>query len=89
LDQATIVTCGHVRCGREMTEESYKVFRDDFRAKYIYLQKKVNPRLCEYLESDAIFKNVFENGEDAAFEVFDSKIASQAFTGIIFLKSYY
>lgn len=67
LDQATSITCGKVRCRQDEVEESYKVLKDDFRARYIYLQKQKNPNFLQYLFSDRRFEKMFENGEDIIF----------------------
>ncbi len=68
-DQASAFTCGAMRCTQETAEESYKVLKDDFRARYIYLQKKRSLNFLQYLTSDPRFKKVFENDEDTVFEV--------------------
>lgn len=67
LDQASALTCGAVRCTQDEAGESYKVLKDDFRARYIYLQKERSFNFKQYLDSDPRFKKVFENSKDAVF----------------------
>ena len=68
-DQASATTCGAMRCKEYEVEETYKVLKDDFRARYIYLQKERNLNFRQYLNSDPRFKKVFENNEDVIFSV--------------------
>ncbi len=51
-DQVTKKTCGSTACTAEMLEDTYFVLKNEFEAKYIVLQKYVNPAVYQYLNSD-------------------------------------
>ncbi|MFA6551861.1 MAG: hypothetical protein WCV41_05020, partial [Patescibacteria group bacterium] len=51
-DQVTKKTCGATACTAEMLEDTYFVLKNEFEAKYIVLQKYVNPAVYQYLNSD-------------------------------------
>lgn len=68
-DQATSITCSRVRCKQEEVEESYKVLKEDFRARYIYLQKQKNVNFLKYLSEDPRFEKAFENDGDVVFRI--------------------
>ena len=67
LDQASSITCGAIRCTKEMAEDSYQVLKEEFRARYIYLQKQKNPNFLQYLSQDPRFEKTFENAGDIVF----------------------
>lgn len=67
--QTTTFTCGYIRCTADMVEDSYRVLQEDFRADFVYIQKKRSRQLLAYLENDSRYQKVFENGEDAIFSL--------------------
>ena len=68
-DQAGAMTCGAVRCKQDTTEESYKVLKEDFHARFVYVQKDKNPNFLKYLLSDNRFEKKFENKDDIVFGI--------------------
>lgn len=50
-DQVTKNTCGAPACTAAMLEDTYTVLKNDFKAKYVFLEKQRNPLVYYYLES--------------------------------------
>lgn len=69
IDQATSFTCGEIRCTQEMAKDTYEVLKNDFKASYIVVEKRRNPKLFDYLEKAEGFKKVFESSGDTIFKI--------------------
>ena len=50
-DQVTKYTCPAPACTKDMMEDTYTVLKNDFKAKYVFLEKQRNPLVYYYLES--------------------------------------
>ena len=50
-DEVTKYTCPAPACTKEMLEDTYTVLKNDFKAKYVFLEKQRNPLIYYYLES--------------------------------------
>ncbi|MDP3799846.1 MAG: hypothetical protein Q8Q90_00275 [bacterium] len=50
-DEVTKYTCATPACTKEMLEDTYTVLKNDFKAKYVFLEKQRNPLFYYYLEN--------------------------------------
>ena len=50
-DEVTKYTCPAPACTKDMLADTYTVLKNDFKAKYIFLEKQRNPLVYYYLES--------------------------------------
>ncbi|MBI2465779.1 MAG: hypothetical protein HYV66_00935 [Candidatus Sungbacteria bacterium] len=50
-DEVTKYTCPAPACTKEMLEDTYMVLKNNFKAKYVFLEKQRNPLIYYYLES--------------------------------------
>ncbi|MEK7078288.1 MAG: hypothetical protein AAB911_01835 [Patescibacteria group bacterium] len=65
-------TCSNIRseCSDNNMVEVYDALKNNFKAKYIFVEPSRNPKLNRYLEFDKRFKNVFSNqSKESIFEV--------------------
>ncbi|MBI4119899.1 MAG: hypothetical protein HY454_00350 [Parcubacteria group bacterium] len=69
ISQGEAYTCGSNPCGPEAVASVYDVLKNDFKAKYIFVQIGRNPVVFKYLDSNPHFNGVFTNGKEAIFEV--------------------
>ncbi|TSC88803.1 MAG: hypothetical protein G01um10143_700 [Parcubacteria group bacterium Gr01-1014_3] len=69
IDKATDRTCGEIRCTEEMTESTYDVLTKDFKASYIVVEKRRNPRLHDYLETAQGFEKAFDNVSETIYKI--------------------
>src|SRR3989339_761164 len=69
LDEVTKKTCGKEECRADELEDTYEVLKDDFKARYVFLEKAQNPAVFWYLGQDSRFEKKFENKTEAVFEV--------------------
>ncbi len=63
------MTCGKRACMEEDASSTDDVLRNDFKASYVALQKQRIPKLYDYLDKSKGYKKVFENLDEAVFEV--------------------
>lgn len=70
VDKASTFTCGAIRCTEENAEDTHEVLKNDFRASYLLVEKRRNPKLSQYL-MDAVdkFSLVFENETEALYKL--------------------
>ena len=61
--------CGEIRCTEEMVEDVHKILKDDFKASYVFIERRRNPRFYEYLKQDNRFRQDFENDFEAVFKI--------------------
>lgn len=69
IDAATSHTCGKVRCLAEEVEPIAQVLKKDFRASYILVEKRRNPKLSGYLNTAPEFSKVLETEQDLLFRI--------------------
>jgi hypothetical protein len=69
LDMVTKKTCGKEECRVEDLEDTYQVLKNDFKAKYVFLEKEQNPAVFWYLGQDKRYEKRFENKKEVIFEV--------------------
>jgi hypothetical protein len=62
-------TCGAPACEGDNLETTYKVLKEDFRARYVFLVKPSDARLYQYLSSDSRFVLRSEDNNAAVFEI--------------------
>ena len=65
-------TCRNARseCSDNNMVEVYNALKNDFKARYIFIEPSRNPKLNQYLEFDKRFKNVFKNNnQESIFEI--------------------
>jgi len=62
-------TCTSIRseCSDDNMVEVYNALKNDFKAKYIFVEPSRNPKLSQYLEFDKRFKNVFKTKDESIF----------------------
>ncbi len=53
IDAATAYTCGKIHCAADEVEPTPQVLKKDFKASYIVVEKKRNPKLLDYLLKDS------------------------------------
>lgn len=69
-DQVTQKTCGAIACTAAMLEDTPTVLKNDFEAKYIFLEKSRNPMVYAYLESDLThYEKKIDTGLEAVYEI--------------------
>ncbi|MBI4119900.1 MAG: hypothetical protein HY454_00355 [Parcubacteria group bacterium] len=69
-DEVTKKTCGAPACTAAMLEDTSEVLKQDFKAKYVVLEKQRNPLVYYYLESDVNhFEKVVDTGAEAAYRI--------------------
>ncbi|MDD4761426.1 MAG: hypothetical protein PHZ25_00130 [Candidatus Pacebacteria bacterium] len=68
-DLVTKKTCGKEECKVEDLEDTYEVLKNDFKAKFVFLEKEQNPAVYWYLEQDERYEKKFENKKEVIFEV--------------------
>jgi len=66
-------TCPAPACTLEMLEDTHRVLRDDFQAKFVVLDKRQNPRVYRFLSTDSRFKKEFESDYESVFRVLPSE----------------
>lgn len=69
IDEYGDLTCGETVCGPSNAEDIYKVLKEDFKARYVFVEKRRNPNLLAFLNSDARFEKKFDNGKELIFLV--------------------
>jgi len=69
LDLVTKKTCGKEECKVEDLEDTYEVLKNDFKARYVFLEKEQNPAVYWYLGQDKRFEKRFENKKEVIFEI--------------------
>lgn len=52
IDEVTKKTCGYPACTIEMLEDTYSALKNEYKAKYIVLEKSKNPAVYQYLSFD-------------------------------------
>ena len=62
-------TCGAPSCDGDNLETTYKVLKEDFRARYVFLVKPSDAKLYQYLSGDSRFILRSENKSAAVFEI--------------------
>lgn len=67
--QGEAYTCGSNPCNQNAVTTVYSVLKNDFKAKYVFLELPRNPRVYKYLDSDSRYKEVFNNGREIIFQV--------------------
>ncbi len=68
-DEATDQTCGDLECRPENQKDTYAVLKEDFNAKYVFVEKRRNPIFCQFLTIDPRFEQKFDNGKEMIFLV--------------------
>lgn len=53
----------------EDLEDTYEVLKNDFKVRYVFLEKEQNPAVFWYLGQDDKYKKRFENKTEAIFEL--------------------
>lgn len=69
IDQATAVTCGEIRCTAEAAEDTVSVLKNDFKASYIVIENRRNPKLYKYVNSHPKFQKSFETADETVFKI--------------------
>jgi hypothetical protein len=69
IDEVTNKTCGAPACTTEMLENTYDVLVENFNARFVVLDKRQNPTVHTFLESDARFENVFETEHEIIYGI--------------------
>ena len=67
IDEYGDLTCGETVCGPSNVEDIYKVLKEDFKARYVFVEKRRNPNLLAFLNLDSRFEKKFDNGKDYVF----------------------
>lgn len=67
-DIVTLKTCGAAACTLEMLEDTYGVLKNEFKAKYVFLEKIRNPAFYSYLEvSTDRYEKKLDTGAEAVY----------------------
>lgn len=68
------LTCGAINCGPEQIESVHNVLLNDFKASYVFVRRRGNPRFREYLEFDKQhFEKVYDEGSSVIYKVLPQK----------------
>ncbi len=63
-------TCPQVRCTDELTVPIYETLKNDFKASYVFIEQRRNPKFYSYLENESLFQKLFEtNKKEAVFKI--------------------
>ncbi|PIR88906.1 MAG: hypothetical protein COU07_03345 [Candidatus Harrisonbacteria bacterium CG10_big_fil_rev_8_21_14_0_10_40_38] len=62
-------TCGKIECRLDELEDTYTVIKENFKAKYVFVDKNQNPDFLKFLESDTRFKKGIETDKAAVFKL--------------------
>jgi len=54
-------TCGEIRCTAEKVADIYESLKSDFKADYVFLELRRNPKVYDYLIGNPNFQKVFES----------------------------
>ncbi len=69
-DEVTKYTCSAPACTKEMLEDTYTVLKNDFKAKYVFLEKQRNPLVYYYLESTPEhYQKKIDTQAEAVYEI--------------------
>ncbi|MBI2454192.1 MAG: hypothetical protein HYV54_01290 [Parcubacteria group bacterium] len=69
-DEVTKFTCPAPACTKEMLEDTYAVLKNDFKAKYVFLEKQRNPLVYYYLESTPnLYEKKIDTISEAVYEI--------------------
>ena len=69
-DEVTKFTCPAPACTKDMLEDTYAVLKNDFKAKYVFLEKQRNPLVYYYLESaPEHYSKKLDTKAEAVYEV--------------------
>ncbi len=66
-DDVTKKTCGAIACSASTLEDTHAVLINDFRAKYIVLEKQRNPLVYYYLETDPGYEKKLDTKKEALY----------------------
>ena len=61
IDAGKGYTCGEIRCTAEMVAVIDETLKEDFKANYVFLELRRNPKVYDYLMSNQNFQKVFES----------------------------
>ena len=53
-------TCGEIRCTAEKVKEIYDALKQDFKASYLFIEVRRNPKVYDYLVNSPNYQKVFE-----------------------------
>ncbi|MDP1718914.1 MAG: hypothetical protein Q8L24_00605, partial [bacterium] len=62
-------TCGKTECKQSDMEDTYKVLKNDFGAKYILVGKSYNPKMEKFLAGSPNFEKVFEAVNETIYRI--------------------
>jgi len=65
--RATRVTCSQPQCQETEVRDTYQVLTKDFKASYLFVEKRLTPLLYEYGRSDSRFRLLYEDEHAAVF----------------------
>ncbi len=66
-DLTSEFTCAHEACTQSQLEDTYTVLKNDFRAKYLLLDKINNPKLNKFIETSSKFEKSFESMKEVIY----------------------
>ena len=66
-DDVTKKTCGAIACAASTLEDTHTVLINDFKAKYIVLEKQRNPLVYYYLETDPGYEKKLDTKREALY----------------------
>ena len=68
-DEYGDLTCDEISCDKSNVQDIYSVLKNDFRAKYVFVEKRRNPNFHRWLELEPRFEKQFDNGKEMIFLV--------------------
>lgn len=69
IDEYGDLTCGEAECHKQNVLDIYSVLKNDFQAKYVFVEKRRNLNFHRWLELDSRFEKQFDNGKEIIFLV--------------------
>lgn len=68
-DEYGNLTCGELECYNSNLEDIHTVLKEDFKAKYAFVEKKRNPAFFQAMDIDSRFEKKFDNSKEMVFLV--------------------
>lgn len=69
MDAGLAKVCGNPKCERADVEDIHSILKRDFKASYLFIEKRRNPKLLEHLQSAVGFEKLFDSEVAAVYRV--------------------
>jgi hypothetical protein len=69
FEEGVIYTCGSIRCTAEDVVDLRTALKNDFRARYVLMEPRRNPRLKDALDKARGFENVYQTDTETVYKI--------------------